>query len=408
MDLYTLPKPYPDETWYSIIARHHRKSGNLKSAITRRELFSESSSQRGINPIALDNTVVDYIRLHGPTIGTIEECFSKYTLAPYLMRYYSGKRKEEVLERILDASEIRKTYVFTSHMYSRTQTKLRYCPLCLKEDVEKYGESYWHRAHQIWIVDKCYKHGCNLLDSNVTISRASYHFTCADELSCRNDEVTYNESPFDALTQYAIAALDAPFNFHSDSDVDALVYAAIDGKYGKFYSRGFMCDALELYGDIQKKFGKEFVKEFFTSDNGGATIRRVFKPNWNSRVEPAILVAAFFQLPIEKLFDKIDREAEIKEELIKCSLHNVWWPKKNLAQHLGIKMSHLDLLAKEIGLKPFWEESPKTEDMVRFKAAFHFTEKEMKAINARVKKLHMASKKDYFAYCVKKEIGLVD
>ena len=408
MDLYTLPTPYPDETWYSIVSRYHRKSGNTKSTITSRELFGGTiTSQKRVNPLALDNTIVDYVRLHGPTIGTAEKCFSKYTLAPYQMRYYSEKRKEEVLERIFDASELKKTFVFTNHMYSRKQTMLRYCPLCLQEDIEKYGEAYWHRVHQIWVMDKCHKHGCNLLDADMSLSKATYHFTCADEISCPNDKVTYNESPFDSFTQYAFAALNAPFSFHCDADVDALIYAAVDGGYGKFYSRGFMCDAHKMYEDIQKKFGEEFIKKFFTADNGGATIRRVFRPNWNSRVEPAILVATFLQAPIEKLFDKIDRDAEVKEELLKCSTHNVWWPKKNLARHLGIKMSRLDLMAKELNIKPFWEESPKADDMVSFKASFYFTEKEMKAINAKVKSLHMASKKDFFAYCVKKEVGLV-
>ena len=37
---------------------------------------------------------------------------------------------------------------------------LRYCPLCFKEDKQKYGEAYWHKAHQIRGVDVCNKHGC--------------------------------------------------------------------------------------------------------------------------------------------------------------------------------------------------------------------------------------------------------
>lgn len=94
--------------------------------------------------------------------------------------------------------------------------------------IEKYGEAYWHRAHQIWVMDKCHKHGCNLLDADMSLSKATYHFTCADEISCPNDKVTYNESPFDSFTQYAFTALNAPFSFHCDADVDALIYAAVD------------------------------------------------------------------------------------------------------------------------------------------------------------------------------------
>jgi len=41
---------------------------------------------------------------------------------------------------------------------------MRVCPLCVKEDRERYGETYWHLSHQLQGIDVCHKHGCYLTD----------------------------------------------------------------------------------------------------------------------------------------------------------------------------------------------------------------------------------------------------
>lgn len=407
MDLFTLPTPYPDETWYSIVARYHRHSGNILSAETRRELFGEPMCG-SINPVEMDASIVNYVRIHGNALGTDEECFSKYTLAAYHLRYYSEKRKEEILSRIRDSKSKTKTNVFTRHADVRKRTLLRYCPICLQEDNLKYGEAYWHRAHQIWIVDKCYKHQCKLHASTVSLSKASFHFSCADEAFCPDRSIIHEESVFDKLSPYVITTLDAPFTFHTNAITDALIYAAIDAGYGEFTSKGFTCKAAQLYSDIQGCFGTEFVKSFFTADDAGATIRRVFYPHWNSRVEPAILVAAFLQISINELFKKEDRETKIREEFAKCAQYGFRWPRAKLAQHLGVKESRLDALAKESGIPPFWGFQTDKGDLVEIRARFCVTEEEKNLIDERVREMHAANRKEFILYCVRKELTSLD
>jgi Tn7-like transposition protein D/TniQ len=50
---------------------------------------------------------------------------------------------------------------------------LRFCPLCLKDDQEKYGETYWHRFHQLAGVLVCPLHNCFLQNSSVRWARES-------------------------------------------------------------------------------------------------------------------------------------------------------------------------------------------------------------------------------------------
>ena len=53
-----------------------------------------------------------------------------------------------------------------------TPRYFRFCPLCLKEDLQEYGEAYWHRLHQTPGVLACPVHAIPLSDSIVPIQAA--------------------------------------------------------------------------------------------------------------------------------------------------------------------------------------------------------------------------------------------
>lgn len=45
---------------------------------------------------------------------------------------------------------------------------LRFCPMCVSEDRERYGEAYWHCSAQYAFCDVCPFHGCKLVGSTVS------------------------------------------------------------------------------------------------------------------------------------------------------------------------------------------------------------------------------------------------
>lgn len=49
---------------------------------------------------------------------------------------------------------------------------MRYCPVCYQEDLQLYGEPYWHRSHQLPDMQICTKHRCWLVDTDVTYNSA--------------------------------------------------------------------------------------------------------------------------------------------------------------------------------------------------------------------------------------------
>lgn len=47
---------------------------------------------------------------------------------------------------------------------------LRYCPECTSEDIQKHGETYWRRIHQLPGIMACHKHNQTLMNSTVRLS----------------------------------------------------------------------------------------------------------------------------------------------------------------------------------------------------------------------------------------------
>ena len=63
--------------------------------------------------------------------------------------------------------------------------RLRYCPDCAREDMERYGETYWHRMSQLPGVEYCLKHGTPIRDSEVTFRQITMAFCPASHaLQC--------------------------------------------------------------------------------------------------------------------------------------------------------------------------------------------------------------------------------
>lgn len=52
---------------------------------------------------------------------------------------------------------------------------LKFCPKCVVEDEDRFGEAYWHRSHQAFGVSVCYKHMCGLVDSDIEVDQRHKH-----------------------------------------------------------------------------------------------------------------------------------------------------------------------------------------------------------------------------------------
>lgn len=63
---------------------------------------------------------------------------------------------------------------------------LRYCEKCIEADLEKYGEAYWHRLHQLPGIYCCEKHHCAVTDTDIRIDSLSHEYLMPPAFSKEN------------------------------------------------------------------------------------------------------------------------------------------------------------------------------------------------------------------------------
>ena len=97
---------------------------------------------------------------------TVEELINNHTLFPYYAAFIPPDRAEEIIDlmRIGNGDISYMKIGLISNSISLNE-HFRFCPECFKEDIETYGEPYWHRIHQITGVFICSKHKIPIYNS---------------------------------------------------------------------------------------------------------------------------------------------------------------------------------------------------------------------------------------------------
>lgn len=151
------PTPYPDELLYSIIARYHIRSGNNNAKATLRDLFNSTTVTAVVELPSNINTLISNL-----PVGTsfkAEELIYNHTMFPYFTAFITEDRAKRIYDYMLsdNGSKIY-SELGLSNSYIKLNTYLRFCPECVEEDLKQYGETYWHRIHQVAGLNFCIKH----------------------------------------------------------------------------------------------------------------------------------------------------------------------------------------------------------------------------------------------------------
>lgn len=146
--------PYEEEIMSSIVARYNVYSGNLNLSKTSMDLFGKYR----FNEIKQFPLELSYLEKELEyTEYTAEYFIYKHTLFPFyspfirkenqykLIKYLKGEEKASGSPNILNK-----------------EISLKYCPICVEENIKKYGEAYYKRFHQIEGINICNVHRCLL------------------------------------------------------------------------------------------------------------------------------------------------------------------------------------------------------------------------------------------------------
>lgn len=177
-----LPLPYPDELLYSVIARYLKHIGTKLTDPTIIHLFGYATYTRVDLPVSLD-AVSERTWPIWHMSG--EQIVKDLTLFPYYSRYMSEENTKANLQFML--SKPTKRFLTSNVTAPRF---LRFCWICRDSDMSKYGETYWHRSHQLAGALVCPQHGNLLTKSAVSL----YQFGQKRYIDATSSTRTINES----------------------------------------------------------------------------------------------------------------------------------------------------------------------------------------------------------------------
>lgn len=215
-----LPPIYPDELVYSWFCRYYVHSGSLTHKMALNDLFCKRSDSLNkefvgnLNPEALERI---------EKVMPMQDLIVKHTMFPQYARFLPNKK--EATEKLINNGAVDFHNVFTVLPREGNDRFLKYCPVCVKEDRARYGETYWRRLHQIRGMSVCTKHGCILNPSDVfAISYNSFSFQPAEFNADEEAKIVMVDE--DSLDYYSYIAdfFNAPIDFDNEIPISAVLY----------------------------------------------------------------------------------------------------------------------------------------------------------------------------------------
>ncbi|MGY1423457.1 TnsD family transposase [Bacillus cereus] len=165
--------PYPDELLYSAIARYHFYSGNLDC----KDTLEEVSQSRTVIPSV---EIGSHFKSLAKQIGThysVEILVSNYTIYPFYAPFLSREKQQRIMQDVQgDGKGLYARLGIVAGSICR-KDGLYYCPRCVRNDMNHFGETYIHREHQLQGIDICPHHFSSLKKYPVdhrTQSRIAY------------------------------------------------------------------------------------------------------------------------------------------------------------------------------------------------------------------------------------------
>lgn len=254
-----LPFLYPDELVYSWFCRYYVHSGCSTHKMALDDLFLKRCHNPSkefighLNPQAQEQIEKIY---------SMEYLISNHTMYPQYARFIPLLEKKKAMYH-LGHDSCDPHYLFTILPRTKSELYLRYCPLCVKEDREKYGETYWHRKHQIRNIQVCSKHRCLLVCSEVSAkSERSYTFCAAEEFA-EETAPLMADSFHQSFSEFLSSVFDSPLDLKKDIPVSAILHYALFGT--KYISKTHTTKNTKLLAeDIQTFYSQKGISDVAT------------------------------------------------------------------------------------------------------------------------------------------------
>ena len=350
------PAPYPDEWWYSVLCRYFVRAGYQSHAAVSAELYGK---ERVVHGSLLPGRSCYLITSRLPQGSLdLEDVLMNHTLMPYYLRFYPAEKKQNVLKKMLQGSS---TGITSIDIHGPDgEQGLKYCPICYMEDMEKYGEPYWHREHQIPLMQLCPAHRAPLVKYPIQYTKLSDVYIPLASIAC--EKATARDiRPWEfQLTDVLMDFLTFPYGYSPEPGVNALETALHKmGLEEDRFQKNVSLSIEKIYNAISAYYGEEISRRYF-SKLSHATIHKLC--NWTvTSPERYALLSVLVGLSASELFTvREEYEDPALACLKKYQASGVLYRKSELADLIGISPARLNSLARKYGIAPFWKQCKTT------------------------------------------------
>lgn len=297
MKMY-FPEIYPDELVYSWFCRYAVYSGHINSKMTMAQLFYSVKNNPSVEFIGhLNRAAEEQIE----NVYNLDALLMEHTMFSQYARFLPISEQKKAFEKIRKYDDPRKAV----SVLPQTEKYLKYCPMCVKEDREIYGETFWHRRHQIRNVSVCTVHQCKIKSSEIlTTSQKIFGFYPA-EVAIK--DTVYHLSDNIEKINFATYVTDLFYmDMKKDVQVRAVIYSAMSAtKYMKGQHRNMRQFAMDLHA----YFKKMEISEIATMSQ----IQRVMLGE-SSEFSVICQIIYFLKVNKDRLFDFDNSRSEVERE----------------------------------------------------------------------------------------------
>ena len=294
------PKMFTDEILFSYLSRMYAKSG-YSAYSNFSNLLLEKPTEL-LDPLYINKYNADFL-IELNKIKPFKDIIIENTLFGYYSLFLNKDKYYDALDSFLEIKQRGKEKLLLPK-YRLTQ--LRYCPCCIIDDRNKYGECYMHRIHQIKEIEVCPSHCCRLLSLDIYDSKVrQIILKPLEELVQDNINIEYLDvnSIEVKVAKYIAELLNQPRTF-TNSIADYLDSIILDTKYSP--PRGGKRQVRLLAEDL-----KVFYKDLINYEIDKNRLSWIFR---NMRFNPyeIILIAIFFDITPKELNKRHIDESKTK------------------------------------------------------------------------------------------------
>lgn len=342
MSIGYFPSIYEDELLYSVFARYYQHTGHVTYGYVAEQLFGDSKVIPSIEFINSLKPEVLKVLLKNMTM---QELIKNHTMFLYYARFLPTTRKKRALEALINMRGDYNKLLSIPKSKNGVERYLRYCPICSKDDKQRYGETYWHRSHQITELNVCYKHKCSLVESNVLISGKASRVLISAEKEVNVDSIKLIENDLEIkLAEYVTKVFKADMNIDKDIAVGKFFHYKLECT--KYLSvRGKQRNIDLLYNDFIKyydKLSRNGIKELWQ-------LQKIFT-NYRFNLFEICQLAIFLNVPVSELINmrlpKKSQEQLFDEQVKKMRDDGIGCNK--IAKELGVSSRTIRLVSKGI------------------------------------------------------------